>query len=313
MKEIKKKILINEDGIKIIDEELMKKLNSKKLSASMLNSFLSSPGEWIIETYILPLIEYEETPHLIRGNYFHSIMEEFFSLPQEKRTDENLRKLTVKVFRDKYSQVGNEGAEWVKTAIRGYLSMGFQPQQEVITTYKNKKNEDKLGLEYSVEGKFGNCQRNVKGFVDKMITTDDGIVIQDWKTGAKAKDYDPNKPSGPDNDFNYILQQTAYSMLLEADGFKIKTAELIYPIAKKVLTVDVLNPEIREKVIKEFELLDEMFTKCIQENFFPFKEHIYSRWAGLFSPKFKKPKYPIKINKKEFLQHVKIEVRKEND
>ncbi len=297
--EKKKLVAISSRGVEILDDSLYKKVKRGNLSASMANSLLACPADWMLDKYILRDLEHEEQPHLERGTLFHSIMEAFFALPPGERSPMELGRLTKEVTQEKHPHLmtDEDAKTWVKNAVKGYLAMGFDFNSEVVPniTWKGK---EQYGLELFVDGTIGNTKRKVVGYVDKIIESPNGLLIQDWKTGKTAHSWDPNKPNS--GSFDYWRQQALYAMLMEKEGLEIGGASLIFPIANKVIDVDFKNPIVQNKVIEDMEKTDAMLNKCLADNFFPFTPDIFCTWCHLFYRGKKKgrPRFP-KINQNE--------------
>ena len=308
--EVKKKEKLIEiipgKGITIINEGLMNELKKKKLSASMVGSFLTCPADWLMDTFILRKIEHEEPIHLSRGTLFHSVMEKFFAIDKGKRTTQELSKICNEIFKsEEYSYLDTdlETKKWLFDAVKKYLHMGFDYNNEEIAIIKNNRKQVK-GLECFVGGRIGNVTRDIVGFVDKVVTDDNGqsIIVEDWKTGKKIHPFDPDKEISQNNSFDYWRQQTLYAMLLEQSGNKIKSARLIFPVAEGVVNVDCNNPKIREQVIKDMELVDSQLTKCIENNLFPFQAGIFCSWCGALNPNHRGRKQPLQVNKNQLYE-----------
>lgn len=303
--EPKKLVRIHEAGVEIIDEDLFKKVSKGNLSASMVNSLSSCPADWILDKYILRELDHEEQPALERGTLFHEIMEAFFALQPGERTPKVLGELTQQVTKEKHPHLMNdaEAKAWIKTAIRNYLSMGFDFNSEVIPTLE-VAGKEQYGLEIFTSGKIGNTDRKIVGFIDKIIEKDiDGekkLFIEDWKTGKTAKSFNPDKPVGPNNSFDYWRQQALYAYLLEQEGLEIEGASLIFPVANKIIDVDFKRPDIREKVVADMEATDAKLTEYLDKNFFPFTPDIFCTWCHMYYKGRKKgrARYP-KVNRRE--------------
>ena len=302
---LEKLVLIREDGVEILSDELYKKVERGNLSASMVNSLLACPADWILDKYILNQIEHEEQPQLERGTLFHSCMESFFTIPAGQRTSQMLGTIAQEETALNHPHLMNdeESKSWLKNAIMGYLSMGFDFNEEVIPQidWKGKK---QYGLELFVDGKIGNTKRKVVGYIDKLVQKEtDGkklLFIEDWKTGKTVHPFDPDKAISDSNSFDYWRQQTLYSMLMEQEGVDVAGASLIFPVAKKIVTVDKDRHDVRERVIEDLERVDQKLDKCLSDNFFPFTPALYCTWCHLFYSGRKKgrPRFP-KINQNE--------------
>lgn len=279
-----KKINIQDNGVYILDENIKKEIKKKKLSASLIDSWLKSPADWVLNTYIYPLVSDKKETALYRGSMFHKVMEEFFALEPSERTEKRLKQLTRQVyeseeFADQIKGTEKEDRKWIQSTVLSYLRMNYDYQNEQIARiYLN--GEEKSGIELFVSGKIGESERQVLGFIDKILDGPNGFIVQDWKSGAKVNNYDPTKAISESNPFDYWRQQTLYSMLLEKRGFKVDKASLIFPRAETEVFVDIHSDKVKAQVIKDVEQVDKELEYAINNNFFfPFKKGKYNKWA----------------------------------
>lgn len=306
-----KLIKIVENGVKILDKDLFEKVKKKNLSASMVSSLAQCPADWLMNSFILPMIDHEEPIYFVRGYIFHETMEDFFRLPKEQRNPKVLSQIAMKVIKTKYNHILKdlETMNWVRKALKGYLETGFEYKNvDVAQIVKYKGEPPELGIEIFVKGKLGNTTREVVGYVDRVDQLPDGSLgIVDYKTGGKIYPFDPNIEISDKNDFGYWRQQLAYTMLLEQDGHKISSAVLEFPVAKGRVVVDVNNEELRQQVKKDFENADKSLNKCLEENLFPFHGHFFCKWCGILSPDYTISKFgKLNINKDELNQLVEF-------
>lgn len=289
-----KLIKVREDGIVILSEELMDLIKKKNLSPSLVSSFNQCPADWLLEAFIMPKMKVAEPIHFARGNAFHSTMELFFSLPKEKRNSTTLAQAAGKVFKEKYPHLlqDKETIEWMKVAMNGYLTSGFDYSNVEIATIE-QDGKEKNGIEIFVKGKIGETKRDFLGFVDRVDRLPNGALgIVDYKTGKKIAPFDPSLPvNNETNDFAYWRQQLAYTMILEQQGHYVAGAKLEFPVAKGEVIVDVRNEHLRKQVQLDIEQVDRELDECIEKKFFPFKGHKYCKWCGTLSPNFKAPIY----------------------
>lgn len=291
--DIKKKpklVKVTEEGIVILDDNLMKKVKAKNLSASMVSSVEQCPADWLMDSFILPKIDHEEPIYFVKGKIFHDTMEAFFTLPKEKRNPNTLSQLAMKVIKSDFkdSLEDPETMSWIRDALKGYLETGF-PYEDVNVAQIVKKagRAPELGVELFVKGKLGNTTRQVVGFVDRIDELPDGsLQVVDYKSGGKIQPFDPDKEIGEGNDFSYWRQQLAYSMLLEQDGHNVGGAILEFPVARGTVEVDVNNQELKKRVEEDFEKVDRNLNKYIEENLFPFKGHFFCKWCGMLNPNY---------------------------
>lgn len=306
-----KLVKVHKDGIEITDKELMEKVKKKNLSASMVSSFFQCPADWLMNSFILPLIDHEEPIHFVRGHIFHDTMERFFALNKEERSPLALSQLTMQVIREDYKESLNdkETMKWVKEALHGYIEAGFEYKDVEIAQIKKQPWKDpEPAVELFVRGKLGNTTREVVGFVDRIDQLPDGsLQIVDYKTGKKIYPFSPDKPISQNNDFGYWRQQLAYGMLLEQDGYDIGGAKLEFPIAKGEVVVDMKDENLRRQVEKDFEAVDAALNEAIENNFFPFNGHFFCKWCGMLSPDYPLPRFgKLNVSWEEVSQYVEL-------
>lgn len=159
----------------------------------------------------------------------------------------------------------------------------------------------KLGLEMPLSGTVEGSDRRVFGIIDRLIVDpdDNTLIIDDYKSGAKAHHYNPNSPY---SDFNYTRQQVLYSMLLEQNMSLIQTenggvppktvkyARLLYPIAKNgqypeqvgvVEPVDVQNKAFRKTVMDDVRETCETMAGSCEKNTFSYQSSALCAWCPL--------------------------------
>lgn len=280
-----KKIRIENNGVRVLDPEIRKSINKKTLSPSLIGSFLSSPGDWVMNSFIMNEVQIRETPHLRRGNWFHSIMEDFFALPQKERTYDNLKVSIQKVSKNDYPDMlaEEENKDWLRHTISNYKSAWLDnaKNEKVAKVFIN--GQSLSGLELPISGKLADTKKNCFGFIDRLLEGESGLIVQDWKTGKSISDFDPTKPIGPNNSFDYWRQQILYTLLLEQKGMIVESASLSFPCAEPptIVNVDIKNQEAREQVIKDIIQVDNEIAECIENDyFFPFKKGKYNSWAS---------------------------------
>lgn len=267
-----KLIKVTKDGVYILSDDIKSKINKKKLSPSMIKSFKDSPAEWVLDSMINPLVQLEEPIYFARGNWFHSIMEHFYA--NEDRSMESLKESFREVTRgdEKYTDLArtDDNREWILNCMKGYKALCDEfgiNEKKVANVYHQGQN--KKGLELFVSGSINNAA--CLGFVDCIFEEEGGLKIVDWKTGKYYK-----------GDEGYELQQTIYSILLEKYGFTVGSAALAFPVGTPsgpvIEEIDIHNPEVIGKVEKIVAEVDEEFTKCKEEWFFPFRRHRWNSW-----------------------------------
>lgn len=280
-------IALDRDGAHVTNSDVAEKLEKKNLSASLITGLNSCGVRWLAETFVLrDLIE--ETPDNAarRGSLFHKVMEDFFKFPAEERNPDLLKKVLREVINsEEFSDLSDnpEVIAWLKDAINGYYSMGGRPKKVEVAEIPIDGKEPKQGLEMFVKGKIGETDREILGFIDRLVVDqrkDDGsVIIEDWKTGAKTKRWNPKTKS--DEGLAEQRQQIIYKMLLEKQGVKVSGARLLYPVAREVVNVDLKDEELAEKVVKDVEDTDKALTTMTDNNTFEYGPSFLCAWCPL--------------------------------
>lgn len=281
---------VSNAGLSVISETVAAKLQKKNLSPSLITSLRDGcPASWVAGSFVIPeLIPQEDDNPASRGSLFHKVMEVVFALPWEERDRERIDSVILEVLEtDEFSSFkGNEDAlEWLQNAVNGYYRMGGNPKKVQVASYQRKEDaEPKLGLEVFVKGKIGNAKRDTLGFIDRLAVdqnpeNEEGVIIEDWKTGAKAKVWNPKTKST--EGLAEARQQVIYSMLLKQSGVNVTGARLIYPVARKVVAVETANEKFNEEVIEAINETDEALTTMIETNLFEYRPSILCAWCPL--------------------------------
>lgn len=279
---------ITNGGISVISKKVAVKLAKKNLSPSLVRDIQEGcPASWLAGSFILPDILQEEPDNAAtRGSLFHKVMENVFELEPEQRTKDAVYAMIPVVLESEEFAFfkGNEDAmRWLEDAIEGYYQMGGNPMKVKVATYKRKDDEEpKLGLEVFVKGKLGDTERETLGFIDRLAedrNVEDGVIIEDWKTGAKAKEWNPKTKST--EGLAEARQQVIYAMLLRQSGINVTGARLIYPVARKVVAVDVNDEAFNKKVMDDIEAADKALSTMIENNLFEYRPSGLCHWCKL--------------------------------
>lgn len=283
-----KPITVTREGVQFNSPELRAEVNKKKLSPSMIDSWLQGPADWAMSSFVEPKVQLEESIHLVRGSWFHRVMEMFFKLTPEQRSDKEfaltvLKRIMNKVTKEEFPEMitpTKENLVWLQQLVHNYIfEMPDHDWQHEKVAKVFAMGQQKDGLELFVQGQVGNCTRKVLGFVDKIIETDEGLEVQDWKSGQMYP-YDPNLPISDDNSFGYWRQQILYALVMKEMGMNATSACLIFPKSKSTTWVDLNNEEAIQRAIADAEQVDRELNEAIENDyFFPFKEHKYNGWA----------------------------------
>jgi putative RecB family exonuclease len=292
--------IIEKDGVSIYDSNIVDTINKSSLSNSMIDGVLQCPAKYISEKYLIKdLLPSDPLSPNVLGSAFHKIMEVFFQYPKDNRTSSSIREAYDTALEDpEFASVKEspEARNWVKNCVNGFWRLKTHPETIDIAYMKNDWGKTVPGIELFVSGKIGNASRNTLGFIDRLSTNSDGsLIIDDWKTGAKVKDYDP-KAKFPD--FSYLRQQTAYTMLLEEQGYTVAGANLVYPIAQwfenvgskkgpevirhgKITALPVHDKAVRKKVIEDVETSSLIIDSCLARNKYDCNPSPLCSWCPL--------------------------------
>lgn len=274
-------------GLSIISEEVAEKVRNKKISPSMISALGNCPAQWAANSFVIPeILPQEDDNAASRGSLFHKVMEVLFDNEPSERTREHIDQIILDVLEtEEFSSFkGNEEAlAWLERAIDGYYAMGGRPEKVNIASYKRAGEDvERKGLEVFVKGRIGEAGRDTLGFIDRLAedrNVEGGVIIEDWKTGAKAKIWNPKTKS--DDGRAEARQQVIYSMLLRKEGVNVTGARLIYPVAGKVVPVKVNDEAFNERVVKDVEDTDEALNTMIETNQFEFKPNVLCAWCTL--------------------------------
>lgn len=182
------RITLTSDGAHITSPETAEKIEKKNLSASLITGLNSCSVRWLADSFVIrDIVEEEPDNAARRGSLFHKIMEDFFIYPPAERTTSLLKKIVKEVLvSEEFIDLSRspEAVAWLKDAINGYYSMGGRPQQVEIAEI-TLHGKTKPGLETFVKGKIGDTERDILGFVDRIVVDqkkDDGsVIVEDWK------------------------------------------------------------------------------------------------------------------------------------
>lgn len=288
-------VTFDNDGAHIVDPGVAQKFRDKKISASLITDLREGcHAGWLAKTYVVPevITEPEDNPRT-RGSLFHRVMEHFFALPPAERTKDNLRDCIRRTLSEEEFQgfaTNRDAAAWLTSTIRGYYTMEDPTGVRVATI------DDKPGLERFVSGQLPGVSRRVIGFVDRITETPTGVMVEDWKTGAKPKEWAgvyPARSKRPDGSPFYdtrkslgyaeARQQGLYTLLLEQQGQTVDGARLLFPAAPTPTVVDVPvhDPEFRGSIVRDAAEVDTALDLLSDTNEFTYNPSVLCSWCPL--------------------------------
>lgn len=282
---------VSNAGISIISPEIAEKLAKKSISPSLVTGLQGCAAQWAAGTFVMrDLIQEDPDNAATRGSLFHKVMEDAFADAPELRTRERINEHRDNVLEsDEFSffKAIPEALVWLDNAIDGYYAMGGRPEKvKVASIQRAEDKEPKIGLEVFVKGNIGDTKRDTLGFIDRLTVDqsipedeEEGIIIEDWKSGAKAKKWNPKTKS--EDGRAEARQQVIYSMLLEQQGVNVTGARLIFPVAREVVTVDLEDEKFKERVIQDIKDTDAALDNYMETNLFEFKPSFLCSWCPL--------------------------------
>lgn len=278
-------IKLDKNGASVMSSNVAQDIERKNLSPSLVTAMEGCGVRWLAGTFIVDkLVEEQPDSPATRGSIFHKVMEEFFSYPEEERTQQKIKEVVDEVLKDKNfsKSVTEESIKWLRTAINNYYSMGAKPQKvNVAEVPFGRDGEEVKGLELFVKGKIRDTKRDILGFIDQLVVdyhNSDFFIVQDWKTG-KAKHWNPKTKS--DEGFAEQRQQIIYTKLLQDKGLSISGARLIYPVAKHIENVDINDEDMKNRVFDSVQEADSKLSNMIDNNIFEYSPNFLCAWCPL--------------------------------
>jgi RecB family exonuclease len=280
-------ILISMDGegVHIVHADKARALEKKNLSPSLITGISGCPASWAADNFaVRDLVTQEPDNAMRRGNLFHKVMEEVFARPGEERTPALMKAMVEQVMQsaDFVDLSTNEDVvAWLRMAINNYYSMGARPEKVKIANLDLDGRGPKKGLELFVKGTIGNASRKSLGFIDRLVederSTEGAVIIEDWKTGAKAKHWKSHTKS--DEGLPEQRQQVMYSILLKQKGIQVSGARLIYPVAKDIVKVDLEDEILHARVLETVDEADKKLTHMTEQNTFEYRPSALCAWC----------------------------------
>jgi putative RecB family exonuclease len=276
---------MDKDGLHITSDAVSTKLEKSSLSPSTITGLLDCSARWLGEKHVMRGKAMDSVPAK-RGSMFHKVMEDFFDLEPEQRTQSKMRETVDQVTSEgEFAEFASDPEHllWLRDAVNGYYSMGAKPERIKVATIKDDKGRDRKGLEVFVKGRIGNTSRDTLGFIDRLIENtkrgDGSIVIEDYKSGSKAhvwKAHTKGTEGLPE-----ARQQAIYAILLRQRGYEVSSARLIYPVARKIVTAPVNDDDFMDLVVSNVEEADKALNTQIENNTFETSPSYICAWCPL--------------------------------
>lgn len=183
------------------------------LSPSACNTFLQCPLRLKYER--IDRLPQPPNPNFVKGNFVHEVLERLFKLPPEERTKEKARTISRQIWD---SQYGDEvKALNLSEEDRRSFQWGSWWCLDNYFGIETPADVQPMEMERWVSGVVG--KGKIRGKIDRIDTTDDGLEVVDYKTGKAPKRAEWGQDA--------IFQLNVYGILL--------AEELRKPIGKLVI------------------------------------------------------------------------------
>ena len=184
------------------------------LSPSSIATFLQCPLKYKFSR-IDGIVE-PPTEATIFGNFVHSILENFYSLPKTERVAAAARLLASSIwpsYEDDVRKLLHNDSD----KIRGFRWRAWWCIENLMKM-EDVSTQDFSGIETELNSDISGVK--IKGFIDRWSLDDDGIIIGDYKTGKIPK------PQYAGDKFDQLL---IYGIVLSTQlGKDINRLELLY-------------------------------------------------------------------------------------
>lgn len=277
---------VSEEGVYLVNQEDIDSFRDKSLSPSLITSLEGCHARLAADKFIVPAIQPEAPVAAARGSAFHKVMELFYGKPAEERTKPELKKVILEVvhsdeFNDFFAK-DTEHSKWLLDAVKGYYRIANDPKDDEVAELSIYGKKPRKGLEIFVKDSLGSSSREVLGFIDRVLVDKDNadyVMVEDYKTGAKAKRWNPKTKNT--EGLAEARQQTIYTMLLEKEGVKVSQSSLIFPVAGETVGVNIHSSSLRERVIEDVNKADETLDEIVDENLFSYSPSFLCAWCPL--------------------------------
>lgn len=285
-------------------QTILNRTSGNYIAPTSMKSFDQSPGDYLYDM----LTREEKGTATYNGTSWHNIMDKFYTLPQEERTEEKLWALTEEqIVLDEHDE---ENAELIRFFTKGYIeapdylvpekrAIDLASEIEVSPEYFAKPAYDKesgvdasikpLGVTLNIPGGTESTPEQysipVYNLIDRVDIRDGQLYIIDYKTGAPG---DPTEYTMGIN--GYLPQMIYYKWSIEAlYGQEVAGVYIMVPgaesqemkFAKMNVNSLVNQSKVVEKSIEHLKSVNEIKKTKI----FPIKKMIYrsklAQWYDL--------------------------------
>ena len=247
----------------IIDIENM--VSSIEYSPSMLNEYISCPYKFYMK-YISNLepkkLEYEDEYYKDRGNFYHSILNNFYKYnPSYLSYSNELLKDKVLKEIQKYLEQLKLDKEEMQVSEHIYLDTIVNLINGEI---ENRKSINKDFLPWEFEKKYGKSigKINLKGYIDRIDKSDDGeYIVIDYKSSSMSN------ITSVKNLKDVQLPMYAYMLspqkTMGGMYYSIENGKVLIPFISKNLINNkkLVGPMEKDEILKLYQDLEELIIK----------------------------------------------------
>ena len=206
------------------------------------------------------------------GTFVHQILEIVFKLDSKSRTIDAAKSIASSLWNDGEWQarvaevIGSEAARLREFRWKSWWCV------ENYFAIEDPSSVHPSGIEHEVNDTIAGVP--IKGFVDRWVDNDDGLVISDYKTGkTPAQKYRSDK----------FIQLLIYAILLEQEtGRPARKLELLYLKDGTLLSSDIDRRSIESVKTMISGVHGDILARCDRESFEP-KTSVLCGWCS-FKP-----------------------------
>lgn len=196
------------------------------------------------------------------GNFVHDVLEQFYHLESNLRTQQSAREIARHYWDEKWES--NVATLNLSSAQVREFRWSAWWCIDNLWKLEDPFTVDPTGIEHELVGEVGGVQ--IKGFVDRYSVSESGLVISDYKTGKK-----PNPRYASDKFFQLLV----YAAALESFGFGTTSeVELLFLKESSRLRMSVTPSLISETVANIQKIKAAVDERCRSGNFEPIKSKL---------------------------------------
>ena len=193
------------------------------LSPSSIGTYRQCPQKFKLSR--IDRIQEPPTWYTHLGTFVHEVLEHLYGADPDTRTIEHVRALAGQRWTEGNWQEAVEALEAKPGSIADFKKQAFACMSNLFTLEDPTVTEFD-GMEHEVNAEVEGVR--MKGYIDRFMFTDEGIIISDYKTG-KVPD---SRWNSEDDKFFQLL---AYALMLEASDQEVTSKVQLLYLAKPVV------------------------------------------------------------------------------